>query len=24
VGEKIDDLQIFDRHEFVESLFKRS
>lgn len=24
VGEKIDDLQIFDRHEFVDSLFKRS
>ena len=24
VGEKIDDLQIFDRHEFVESLFNRS
>jgi fused signal recognition particle receptor len=24
VGEKIDDLQIFDRHEFVASLFNRS
>lgn len=24
VGEKIDDLQIFDRHAFVDSLFKRS